>query len=342
MARASKHPGPDQRATKRAASQVLLAMPYSPMLASPLPVGGLKGDGWNFEMKWDGIRTICQVRAGTAYFWSRNGNNLTDTFPELVHELPLALSGREAILDGEIVAMDSRGRPSFQRLQDRLGVALSEVASRATRTPVHLMLFDVLDVAGTEAVKKPYRERRELLESIVAETTSVHVPPSYVTDLDSALGISQENSLEGVVAKRPESPYQAGARSRSWCKVKHERSQEVVLVAWVEDVHGDLGSLVLAVPDAHRQLRYAGRVGTGLSQVRRVALREVLGPLARPTPALSDIPRRAGEEVHWVKPALVGEVRFSEWTWDGRLRHATWRGLRSDKSPANIEPPEMP
>ncbi|MDP1877343.1 MAG: RNA ligase family protein [Actinomycetota bacterium] len=229
-------------------------------------------------------------------------------------ELPAALQGKDAAVDGEIIAMDDGGRPSFGRLQDRLGGATSDVASRVARTPVHLMLFDILDIQGETATDRSYLERRELLESLVVETRRVHVPPSYQTDLDSALAISKQNGHEGVVAKRPESPYRSGSRSDSWRKIKHEQFQEVVLVGWAEGAAGGLGSLVVAVPADGGGLRYAGRVGPGFSEAERARLHEALLPLSRTSPAVAHIPRPAGAPVSWVEPSLVGEVRFSEWT----------------------------
>jgi bifunctional non-homologous end joining protein LigD len=311
------------------------------MLASPMSSGALDGPGWRFEMKWDGVRAVCDVRGERARLWSRNGKDITGAFPDLAGELPSALRGTDAILDGEIIAMDAGGRPSFERLQDRLGVAgAREVASRVSRTPAHLMLFDVLEIRGERVVDRPYLERRELLETLVTETPRVHVPPSYTTDLENALAISREHGLEGVVAKRPESPYLSGARTPSWRKVKHEQSQEVLVAGWVDGAAGGLGSLVVAVPEAGGGLRYAGRVGTGFSDQERAALEHALHPLSRPAAALTDAPREAGSPIHWVTPTLVGEVRFAEWTKAGRMRHPSWRGLRHDKDPADVQPPD--
>jgi bifunctional non-homologous end joining protein LigD len=311
------------------------------MLASPLPSGGLPADEWRFEMKWDGIRAICEVRDGAALLWSRNGNDVTSSFPELTAELPSALQGVDGVVDGEIVAMDTRGRPSFERLQGRLGVTTSHVATRRGHTPVHLMLFDMLDNKGKSLVDLPYVDRRALLESIVVETALIHVPPTYGTDVVSAMAFSKEHGLEGVVAKLPQSPYRPGIRSPSWCKVKHQRFQEVVVVAWVDATSGGLGSLVVAVPRGDGTLRYAGRVGTGFTDPERRALEDTFTPLARATAVLDDLPRDARAQVHWVEPTLVGEVRFSEWTSAGRMRHPSWRGLRRDKSPADVLAPEV-
>lgn len=315
-------------------------IPVHPMLAAPLARGGLEGDEWRFEMKWDGIRAVCEVRRGVTSLWSRTGKDMTGSFPELSQELPDALQGKDAVVDGEIIAMDALGRPSFGRLQDRLGVEVSDVPSRAARTPVHLMLFDVLDIQGERTTDRPYRERRALLETLVTETGHVHVPPWYDTDLDTALAISKKNGLEGVVAKRPESPYRSGSRSTSWRKVKHEQVQEVVLIGWVAGAGDGLSSLVVAVPTDGGMLRYAGRVGTGFTDGERRALHEALIPLSRQTAALAGIPREARARVSWAEPSLVGEVRFSEWTRAGRLRHASWRGLRRDKTPSEVLPPE--
>jgi len=311
----------------------------APMLAASAPSGQPAGAGWGYEMKWDGIRALCEVRAGQTRVWSRNGNDITGAFPELTADLPASLRGEAAVVDGEIIALDARGRPSFERLQERLGVS-TPTNSLVARTPSHLMLFDVLAARGETTTDRPYRDRRELLESMVVETPRIHVPPSYETDLDTALSISRENGLEGVVAKRVDSLYCAGMRSAMWLKVKHTLHQEVIVVGWVESTAGDLASLVVAVPSADAGLRYAGRVGTGFAARERSELLTALRPLTRASASVPDAPDEPGLRVHWVEPSLVGEVRLTEWTTAGRMRHPAWRGLRHDKDPSEVVAPE--
>ncbi|HYY12071.1 MAG TPA: non-homologous end-joining DNA ligase [Kineosporiaceae bacterium] len=314
-----------------------------PMLAVPgeLPPAG--DDAWAFEMKWDGVRTVAYVRDGGVRLMSRNDLDVTRSYPEVATP-PAALAGAAAVLDGELVAFDEQGRPSFGRLQERMHVKDVAVAHRlAARVPAVLLVFDVLHLDGRSLLRTPYAERRAALAGLdlegAGDPVPWRVPPSFRGPGADVLAASAENGLEGVVVKRLTSAYLPGRRSPDWRKVKHLRVQEVVLAGWRPGKGrraGLPGSFVLGVqgPDG---LRHAGGVGTGFTERMLLDLAGRLAPLERPTsPFAHELPRAETRDVHWVEPRLVGEVVFAEWTSDGRLRHPSWRGLRPDKRPGDV------
>jgi bifunctional non-homologous end joining protein LigD len=314
-----------------------------PMLATPGSLAGgdrfTGGTEWAYEMKWDGIRAIATVRGDEVTLRSRNGLDLTASYPELA-ELAEAVRA-DAVLDGEIVAFDASGRPSFGALQKRMGLTSARDVERARlTTPVHLFLFDVLAVDGATCRAEPYAQRRRLLRETVTDRGSITVPPDAGDDLETALATSVTLRLEGVMAKRRDSPYREGTRSRDWIKLKHTRTQEVVVGGW-RPGNGhradSVGSLLVGIPDADG-LRYVGRVGSGFTDRELARLRSRLDALARATSPLIGVPSADAREAHWVTPTLVGEVEFAELTSDGRLRAPTWRGWRPDKSADEVGP----
>ncbi len=284
---------------------------------------------WAIEMKWDGYRAIATTRGGTVTLTSRGGKDLTGTFPELA-ALADAVAG-DAVLDGEIVALDERGRPDFALLQRRAGGDGAEV-------PVKLLLFDVLEADGRSLLDEPYTARREVLEGLVTGGDVIDVPPVFEGDVDEAFATSRRLGLEGVVAKRTDSPYRPGRRTSAWVKLKHSQHQDVVVVGWRPGRGGrtrSIGSLLVAVPEG-AGLRYAGRVGTGFTdrQLREIA--ERLGRIGRATPPVKDVPRDIAADAHWVTAKYVAEVEHGGWTGERRLRHARWRGWREDKKVADL------
>jgi bifunctional non-homologous end joining protein LigD len=311
---------------------------------------------WAFEMKWDGFRTLAEVSAGSVRLISRSGKDMTVTYPELqalAEQVPA--EALPVVLDGEIVALDAQGRPSFRRLQQRANIAKpADVAVARRRVKVDVMVFDVLESGGRSHAKRPYDERRQILEELLAGARApVHVPPAFDGDLDAAMGTSKQLGLEGVVAKRRDSTYVVGRRSQQWLKLKHARSQEVVVVGW-RPGHGDrthlMGSLLLAVPDDGR-LVYVGRVGSGFTDGERRELVVELGKIERTTPAAVGVPREDARDARWVSPRRVAEVVYGDWTGRpeggaedvadgdtplGKLRHPVWKGWRRDKSPDDV------
>jgi len=319
------------------------ARPVPPMLAS---TGDGHGDfdsgDWSYEMKWDGIRAIAVLNAGETRLYTRNGNDVTEVYPELA-ELGEAVHAPSAVLDGEIVALDARGRPSFGLLQKRMKLTRpAEIEAAMKRVPVQLMLFDLVHVGGRSLLRSPYSRRRDELAGIVETRPAgrVQLPPAFEGELDAALEASRRLGLEGVVAKRLDSGYQAGRRSPAWVKLKLHRTQEVVVGGWTtgRGRRADtIGSLLLGVPE-DGELRYVGRVGTGFDDAELVELRRSLDGHRRKTSPLVGVPRVEAREAHWVDPVLVGEVEFSEWTPSRHLRQPSWRGWRIDKSPEDVHP----
>ena len=310
-----------------------------PMLASP---GALpppeQEQRWAFEMKWDGIRAVVYLDRGDLRLLTRNDREVAATYPELAG-LAHQLRDRRTIVDGEVVAFDDAGRPSFGELQARMHV---RAPGRALldRVPVSLLVFDLLHVDGTSLVGAPYDERRAALEGLELAGDRWAVPPAFDGQGAEALAASQAQGLEGVLAKRHDSVYLPGRRSPHWIKVKHVRMQEVVVGGWSPGAgrrQGGIGSLLLGVPDQDGRLVYAGHVGTGFSDRVLADLGTRLRAAERSTsPFADEVPRAHAKDAHWVTPRLVGEVTFSEWTRDGRMRHPSWRGLRPDKDPQDV------
>lgn len=295
--------------------------------------------GWAYEFKWDGVRALVYLEGDRLSVLSRSGRDVTSAYPEL-QGLRAAMHGSEAILDGEIVALDERGLPSFGVLQARMNVSSAEKANRlALEHPVAFVAFDLLYLDGTELLQAPYRERRGLLESLGLFGSHWHAPPYFEQDGAELLRASLEQGLEGVICKRLDSRYLPGRRSDAWLKIKHERFQEVVIGAWRPGAgrrSRGIGSLLVGFYEG-RSLVYAGRVGTGFSEEALEDLLARMAPIERPeSPFGGELSRADARDVHWVEPRLVGEVRFGEWTADGRLRQPVWRGLRSDKRPREV------
>jgi bifunctional non-homologous end joining protein LigD len=207
---------------------------------------------------------------------------------------------------------------------------------------VSYLAFDVLHLDGESLLKLPYDERRARLEGLGLDGARWATPPAFEGDGAAALEVSRAQGLEGVLAKRRDSIYEPGRRSRAWVKVKHVRAQEVVVIGWKPGGgrrEGGIGSLLLGVHNEHGDLVYAGHVGTGFTQRMLDDLLARLRPLVRKTaPVVDEVPRAQAKDARWVTPKLVGEVEFSEWTRDGRLRHPSWRGLRPDKPAADVVP----
>ncbi len=313
----------------------------APMLATPAePADITDEETWAFEMKWDGVRTVAYLAEGRVRLLSRKGRDDTAGYVDVSRALE-KVDLRSAVLDGEIVVTDESGRPRFGLLQNRINLTRPGDIERAARTwPAQLMLFDLLELDGRSLVREPYQARRELLESLdlSAAGSRVQVPPIFDGDLAAAIETSRALQLEGVVAKRRTSVYQAGRRGRTWLKIKLHQSQEVVIGGWRPGQgrrDGGIGSLLMGVP-TDDGLRYVGRVGSGLNDRQLDQLDRLLGPLARSTSPLVGVPREDARDAHWVTPALVGEVTYGELTGPGRLRHPVWKGLREDKSPDDV------
>ncbi|MBV9592262.1 MAG: non-homologous end-joining DNA ligase [Actinobacteria bacterium] len=307
------------------------------MLAVPgqLP----EGAGWAFEFKWDGVRAVVYAEGPEARAMSRNDRDVTVSYPE-IHEVSGALSGLPAVLDGELVAFDPSGRPDFGTLQRRMHVGDAAVASGlAAAVPVTFVAFDLLRLDGHQLLREPYDHRRELLESLELVAEHLLIAPAFAESGSDVLAASRERGMEGVVAKRRESTYEPGRRSPSWRKIKLIRTQEVVVGGW-RPGNGrradQIGSLMMGLPSP-AGLRYIGQVGTGFSDDALADLGRRLTRLEVTSSPFTDrLPSALARTAHWCRPEIVGEVAFTEWTGDGVLRHPAWRGLRPDKSPADV------
>lgn len=295
------------------------------------------GDGWAYEVKWDGMRILAHTDGARLVLRSSNGIDATVRFPELAG-LVAAVGGRPAILDGEVVAF-ADGVPSFSALQGRMHVGKpTEAALRAVANPVTFVVFDLLHFDGTDSRSVRYEQRRQLLEQLVTpgdhwRVTDVHDDGQALLEAVTATG------LEGVVAKRLDSEYQSGKRSPLWRKIKVRRHQELVVGGWAPGKggrSGRIGGLLVGYYEAGT-LRYAGRVGSGLNDAEIDRLMTCFEPLAThgcpfdPHPPTGD-----SKGAVWLEPDVVVEVAYGEWSPTGRLRHPSYLGQRIDTNPSEV------
>jgi bifunctional non-homologous end joining protein LigD len=318
---------------------------YAPMLAQLGTLASVQGPDWAVEMKWDGVRALAYLEGGAVRLMSRNGKNITPAYPEL-QLMAGATGGRAAVVDGEIVAFDEAGRPSFEALQPRMHQRHpAAVAELSRAVPVTFMAFDILHLGESSAVSLPYTERRELLERTFTPGYRWEVPVWFADDARRALRSSLQLGLEGVVCKRLTSPYRQGRRTSEWTKVKNVSTVEVVIGGWRPGGgrrSGTIGSLLLGAYDRDGRLRYVGHVGTGFTQAMLRDLHDRLAPLERPGPPFAEpVPREHARDARWTEPLVVGEVQYAEVTADGMLRHPSWRGLRPDREPADTDATEI-
>lgn len=298
----------------------------TPMLASEGSVAARTAGQWAFEGKWDGYRLLVEVDHGDLRIRSRRGREVTKEYPEL-RSLAADLADHHVVLDGEAVILDEAGVPSFHGMQNR---------GRGSR--VEYWAFDLLYLDGRSLLRARYQDRRKLLE-ILADAGNLTVPDLLPGDGAQALEHSRKHGWEGVVGKKRDSTYQPGRRSASWIKDKNWNTQEVVIGGWKAGEGGrssGIGSLVMGIPTPGG-LHFAGRVGTGFTERDLANLKKTLAPLhTDESPFDPPLPRSEARGVTYVEPVLVGEVRYSEWTPDNRLRQSSWRGLRPDKKPDEV------
>jgi bifunctional non-homologous end joining protein LigD len=293
-------------------------------------------DRYGFEIKWDGVRALAYLRGGRVLLESRTGRDITAQFPETA-TLTRVLGRRHALLDGELVAFDDAGRPSFQRLQGRIHLAsATAIRERMRAIPVTLILFDLLHLSGRNTRELPYEERRTRLDGLGLDGPNWQTPGYRVGEGSRLLAASREQGLEGVVAKQLGSTYEPGRRSNTWLKIKNTRSQEVVIGGWLPG-KGRRGETVGALVVGHYEdgdLCYAGKVGTGFADEDLQRLAERLKPLRRDSsPFVGRQPERG---TNFVDPKLVADVEFGEWTQAGTMRHPSFKGLRTDKPARDV------
>jgi bifunctional non-homologous end joining protein LigD len=309
-----------------------------PMLAKagPLPA---RDDGWAYEVKWDGVRALGYVEGGRARLITRNLNDVTTRYPEL-RGLGRALGSRDALLDGEVVAFDEQGRPSFQRLQGRMHLTSEPAVRRLSqREPVTYVVFDVLHLDGRSLLAEPYERRRDALLDLGLNGERWQTPAHHVGDGRAMLEASRRAGLEGIIAKRLDCPYTPGRRSSAWVKVKNVRQTDMVVGGWLEGERGRsgrIGALVVGYNDDDG-LKYAGRAGTGFTDSELDRLARLLAPLQRDDSPFAG--RQPPRETHWVDPVLVCVVEYLEWTQARTLRAPSYKGLRDDVDAADVRFP---
>jgi bifunctional non-homologous end joining protein LigD len=318
------------RKRDEAASSRAVRNDYRPMLATladKLPAG----DDWVYEVKWDGYRALGYVRGGEPRLVSRNGNDLTQRFPDVAKALAKAARSPECVVDGEVCALDEQGRPSFSAMQQG-----------KPGTPLVYAVFDLLEVDGVPILDLTLVERRERLEGLLDARQKTVQISGFFDDGQALYDAAVEQRLEGVMAKRGGSHYLEGKRTRDWLKIKTHGRQEFVIVGWTKGQGrraGTFGSLVLATY-RDDELVWVGNCGTGFSEREIDDLLEKLEPLRRDTSPLAVVPKmpkiRKGDVV-WVEPKLVAEVEFAEWTHDGHLRAPSYLGLREDKPAREVQ-----
>jgi bifunctional non-homologous end joining protein LigD len=315
---------------------------HTPMPERIVPMLARAGDlpragDWSFEIKWDGVRAIAYAQPGRLRLESRNLREITDAYPE-VRGLIAQLGMREAVLDGEIVAFDDAGHPSFERLQRRMHVTSpSSVRRLAASTPVVYAIFDLLHLDGRSLMGLPYDQRRARLEELQLGGSAWRVPAVHSGDGARLLEATRAQGLEGIVAKRRDATYEPGRRSGAWIKVKNTMRQELVIGGWIpgEGRRTErVGALLMGYYE-DGAFRYAGRVGTGFTEATLSTLADRLQPLRRDTNPFTSSPKLPRETV-FVEPCLVAEIEIREWTSERIMRAPSFKGLREDKSPRKV------
>jgi bifunctional non-homologous end joining protein LigD len=322
----------------------------APMLAKVGALPAADDEGWAYEIKWDGIRALGYADRGEWSMQSRRLEDVTTRYPELA---PIAeqLSGRSAVLDGEVVALDAEGRPRFQLIQRRMGLtSAAAVAKRARETPVDFVIFDLLHLDGRCTRDLPYVERRELLLGLGLEGPRWRTPSHRLGGGEELLEAARRQGLEGIVAKRCDSPYRPGKRSGEWIKARVWQRQEFVIGGWIPGEgrrSKRVGSLLVGYYDTRaselkrgerQRLTLAGGVGSGLKEDDIAFLTKELKERERPdSPFDAGTPRGPKAKLaHWCEPELVCEVSWTEFTQEGTLRQPAFKGMRDDKDPREV------
>ncbi len=307
-----------------------------PMLAR---IGSLPHDdtGWAYEVKWDGVRALAYSEPGRLRFAGRGEADITDRYPELAR-LGRALGAHRAVLDGEIVRFDDAGRPSFAALQPRIG-SVAAARRLAATAPVTYVIFDLLWLDGHSLIDRSYGERRATLADLRLDGEHWRTPAPLQGHGRDVLAATAAGGLEGIVAKRTDATYRPGRRDGSWLKIKHTNRQEFVVGGFTPgrgSRGGRIGALLLGVHDESGALRYAGRVGSGLTEAEVERLADLMTPLVRQDSPFAAGPARPPKAATFTEPELVIEVEFREWTATGSLRAPVYKGRRADRIASDV------
>ena len=297
--------------------------PIRPMFATLSPTV-VEGPEWVFEEKYDGIRAVAGRENGRVQIWSRTFQDLTGGFPHVVAAV-VELGGGDLMIDGELVALDAEGVSRFQLLQRR---------GTAGAAPTRYAIFDLLEENGRSLMSRPLSERRAAVERLIGRRTApLFVSRRLVRDGEAAYREAKLLGWEGIIAKDERSPYQPGVRSPLWRKVKVRKESEFVIAGYTAPKGGrqHLGALLVGLYDGPK-LRFVGKVGTGFNQDTLDVLAGKLERLRTEKPAFDPAPRM--RDATWVRPKLVAQLVYAEWTADGKLRQPAFLGLRTDKDPS--------
>jgi bifunctional non-homologous end joining protein LigD len=313
---------------------VKAAMPSSlePMLAtlsSTVP----SGTEWLYEVKWDGYRALCYIESGKVRMLSRRGTRLDKQFAGVSEALAQSVQAEAAIIDGEVVALDENGNPSFQRLQNATGFGIKPAVKGMAAPFLNFFAFDLLYLNGYDLRKAALIDRRRLLMSILLPSEIVRYSEHFAGKGQQLLDAVRAKGLEGILAKQAQSRYES-RRSGSWIKVKVTTQQDFVICGYILGEREPFGALVLGYYK-EKKLVYAGNVGSGFTQQSLKAVFEEIKPRITKKPVLNDVPKEIGEVI-WIKPELVCTVKFTSWTHDNRLRAPVFQGLKAEAEPTEV------
>ncbi len=317
-----------------------------PMLAKSAVLPS-EDNAYGFEIKWDGMRAILYCEFGNLHILSRTQRDVTPQYPEF-QPLSKFFLKQQVILDGEIVALDAKGRPSFENLQHRMGLTAKKMIQlKMLDIPVTYVIFDLLYLNTKSIMDFPYNERRQRLTALQLDGPAWQTPDYQIGDGQAIITATRNLGLEGVIAKQLASHYSPGERTGEWLKIKNQHRQELVIAGWLPGKgarRGRIGSLLLGYYDVMPQealtrkmpqrLLYAGKAGTGFTEATLDKLATLLEPLRSATTPFAD--QAAPTEAIFVKPLLVGEFEFTEWTSNHTLRHPSFKGLRNDKNANSV------
>jgi bifunctional non-homologous end joining protein LigD len=331
------HPDAKKASSRKKDSAKTLFLKIKPMLAHPFEKAFDSKD-WVFEIKWDGVRAILFKNNNSIQIQSRNGNDITRLYPEIVHAAKTSLrNGKSTIIDGEIVVLNEKGVPDFHTHQQRMHIQNPhEIMSLSVKNPSTYYVFDILYNENENLEGLGYLERRQLLSSVLKTNDTIRISEFIEEKGTEILSSSKELNLEGIVAKHKRSIYREGIRSRDWLKIKNTKTQDCVIIGYTRGLGSRVshfGSLVLAVYCAEeKKLKFAGHAGTGFNDETLAEIYLKLKELETHYTPVDKVPYLNRETI-WLKPVLIAEVKFDEWTRDGILRAPVFLRLREDKKP---------